>query len=280
MIVDAHFHLWRIGRNDCTWPTAELAAIHRDFGIDDWQRAAASSGAGAGVLVQSQASARDTDWLLGIAGGDHRIAAVVGWADLSARDAQERVATLAAQPKLRGLRPMLQDLPQDDWILRRELEPAVGAMIAHGLCFDALVKPRHLPHLLEFAHRYPRLRIVIDHAGKPDIARGAFEPWRSQMTELAALPNVFCKLSGLLTEAGGRGSADGLRPCVDHLLQTFGPWRLLWGSDWPVLNLAGAYAEWFRTADVLTGLRGAERAALFGGNAAACYGFACAEARA
>jgi len=269
-VIDAHFHLWRIGRNDCSWPTPELAAIHRDFEIDDWWREAAPLDVSAGVLVQSQESDRDTDWLLELAAGEERVAAVVGWADLSSRDAPQRIAALAAQPKLRGLRPMLQDLPQDDWILRDELTPAIDTMAAHGLRFDALVKPRHLPQLLRFAQRHADLQIVIDHAGKPDIANGIPEPWRTDISKLAGLPNVFCKLSGLLTEAGESG-AGGLRPYVDHLLQTFGLRRLLWGSDWPVLNLAGDYARWFRLADALTGLSDAERAAVFGGNAARFY---------
>ncbi|HJU07351.1 MAG TPA: amidohydrolase family protein [Rhodanobacteraceae bacterium] len=278
-MIDAHFHLWRIGRNDCSWPTPQLAAIHRDFEIDDWWRAAAPLGVASGVLVQSQESDRDTDWLLELAAGDDRVAAVVGWVDFSSRDAPQRIATLAAHPKLRGLRPMLQGLAEDGWILRRELAPAIDAMIAHGLRFDALVKPRHLPHLLRFAQQHPDLQIVIDHAAKPDIANGVLEPWRAQMAEIAALPNVFCKLSGLLTEAGERG-ASGLRPYVDHLLQTFGPRRLLWGSDWPVLNLAGDYARWFRLADALTGLNDAERAAVFGGNAARFYRLRTADASA
>jgi L-fuconolactonase len=279
-VIDAHLHCWRIGRNDCTWPPPELPAIHRDFEMDDWWREAPPLGISAGVLVQSQASERDTQWLLEIAETDERIAAVVGWADLSSRAAPQRIAALAAHPKLRGLRPMLQDLPQDDWIPRSKIEPAIEAMVAHDLRFDALVKPRHLPHLLRFARQYPDLQIVIDHAGKPDIAKGVQEPWRMQIAELASLPNVSCKLSGLLTEAGERNGAGGLRPYVDHLLQTFGPQRLLWGSDWPVLNLAGDYARWFRLADALTGLHDAEREAVFGGNAARLYRLRTADASA
>ncbi len=279
-MIDAHLHCWRIGRNDCVWPTPELAAIHRDFEMDDWWREAAPLGISAGVLVQSQASERDTQWLLEIAETDERIAAVVGWADLSSRAAPQRIAALAAHQKLRGLRPMLQDLPQDDWILRSKIEPAIEAMMAHDLRFDALVKSRHLPHLLRFARQYPDLQIVIDHAGKPDITRGVLEPWRMQIAELASLPNVSCKLSGLLTEAGERNGAAGLRPYIDHLLQCFGPRRLLWGSDWPVLNLAGDYARWFHLADALTGLRDAEREAVFGANAARFYRLRTADASA
>lgn len=272
MAIDAHVHFWRIGCNDCAWPPPGLAAIHRDFLPEDWRREADAAGIDAAIAVQSQPGERDTRWVLQLAGVDSRIAGVVGWTDMAAHDAPDRIAALAANPKLRGLRPMLQDLPDDDWILQPSVAPAVEAMIAHHLCFDALVYPRHLPHLLRFAERHPALRIVIDHAAKPDIARGVIDPWRARIAALAELPNVSCKLSGLVTEAGEHWRTDDLRPYADHLLATFGPRRLLWGSDWPVVNLAADYSRWFDAAGELTHLQGDERAALFGGNAIRVYG--------
>lgn len=272
MQVDAHVHFWQIGRNDCAWPPPELAAIHRDFLPGAWRDEAEPLGIEAAIVVQSQPSARDTAWLLELARNHAFVAGVVGWADLAAPDAPARIAALAQEPKLRGLRPMLQDLPEDDWLLRAEIEPAIAAMIAHDLCLDALVRPRHLPHLARFAERHPALRIVIDHAAKPDIARCALDPWRARIAELAALPQVTCKLSGLVTEAGEDWRPDDLRPFVEHLLATFGPRGLLWGSDWPVVSLASGYSQWFGLADALTGLAGGERAALFGDNAARVYG--------
>jgi L-fuconolactonase len=272
MAVDAHVHFWRIGRNDCAWPPPGLAAIHRDFLPEDWQREADAARIDAAIAVQSQPSERDTGWLLELARDDARIAGVVGWVDLAATGAADRIAALASHPKLRGLRPMLQDLPDDDWILRSALTSAIEAMIAHGLCFDALIRPRHLPQLLRFAGRHPALRIAIDHAAKPDIAHGELDPWRARIAALAELPNVSCKLSGLTTEAGDAWRSDDLRPYVEHLLATFGPQRLLWGSDWPVVKLAADYSGWFNLADNLAGLAGDERAALFGGNAIRVYG--------
>lgn len=271
-VIDAHVHFWRIGHNDCTWPPPELAAIHRDFLPDDWQRVAQTCGVDAAIAVQSQPSGRDTGWLLELARDDVRIAGVIGWVDLSARDAPDRVAALASHPKLRGLRPMLQELPDDDWILQSSLKPAIDAMVAQGLCLDALARPRHLPHLSRLAERHPALRIVIDHAAKPDVAHGVIEPWRSQIAALAEHPNVFCKLSGLVTEAGGACQPDDLRPYVEQLFATFGSRRMLWGSDWPVVNLASGYVDWLRVADALAGASGAERSALLGGNAARVYG--------
>jgi L-fuconolactonase len=167
---------------------------------------------------------------------------------------------------------MLQDLEDDNWIADAALAPAVDAMLRHGLSFDALVLPRHLPALHAFAVRHPDLPIVIDHGAKPLIAEGVLEPWRTDIARLAALPQVSCKLSGLVTEAGAGWDVDRLRPYVDHLLDCFGPRRLIWGSDWPVLNLAADYARWLGAcASLLEGLSGADRLAVFGLNALRFY---------
>ncbi|TAN04868.1 MAG: amidohydrolase [Rhodanobacteraceae bacterium] len=261
--------------HDCTWPTPDLVTIHRDFLPGHWRLAARPLGITAAIAVQSQSSQRDTEWLLKLAEANPCIAGVVGWVDLEAGDAPERIAVLATHPKLRGIRPMLQDLPDDDWILRAELAPAIEALLAHNLCLDALVRPRHLPQLLRFAERHPDLPIVIDHAAKPDIANGTMEPWRRCMTALAELPSVFCKLSGMVTEAGDHWHTRDLLPWVDHLLGCFGPHRLLWGSDWPVLNLASDYPSWLELSVALTHLDSEDRTALFGGNAVRFYGLHC-----
>jgi L-fuconolactonase len=265
-VIDAHQHFWRIGHNDCTWPTPDLAVIHRDFGPEDLKALARPLGIESCVLVQSQESRRDTAWLLDVAAGDDFVKAVVGWTDLKAHDAADGIAALAARPKLAGLRPMLQSLP-DDWIADPALDPAIAAMTAHRLSFDALVFPRHLPRLADFAERHPDLAIVIDHGAKPPIASGAWQPWADDVARIARLPNVFCKLSGLLTEADGR--RDALKPHIGHLLTAFGPNRLMWGSDWPVLELAGDYAGWL---SLVRGICG-DDAALFGGTARRFYGF-------
>jgi L-fuconolactonase len=250
-MIDAHQHLWRIGRNDCEWPTPDLAAIYRDYGVEDLEAAARPLGVTGSVLVQSQPSDRDTDWMLEVAATSPFILGVVGWADLKAADAPARVADLAARPKLKGLRPMLQGLPED-WILDPVAEPAVQAMIDHDLTFDALVFPRHLPSLAVFARRHPDLSIIIDHGAKPLIADDVIDPWRDDIAALAALPNVTCKVSGLLTEAGDR-PPEALAPYVEHLLATFGAERLMWGSDWPVVELVETYTVWFDLARDLLG---------------------------
>ena len=269
--IDAHQHFWRLDQNDCEWPTAAEAAIHRDFLPGDLRPLMEASGVDGTVLVQTQPSDRDTDFLLGLADDTPWVKAVVGWVDLKSAHAPARIAQLSAHPKLRGLRPMLQSL-EDDWIADPALEPAVRAMMEHHLSFDALVKPPQLLALEIFARRYPTLPIVIDHGAKPLIATGEEEPWRAQMAALAALPQIFCKLSGLVTEAAPGWTRRDIKPYVDQLLRLFGPHRLMWGSDWPVLNLAGDYEGWLNLAVELTGLQDdVSRDALFGGTARAFY---------
>ena len=269
MVIDAHQHFWRLGANDCRWPTPDLAAIHRDFEPSDLQPEIAAAGVGGTVLVQSQESDRDTDWLLEIAERTPFVLGVVGWADLKAANAPTRIAALAAHPKLRGLRPMLQVLPED-WVLSPALEPAITAMKRNRVCFDAIVYTRHLPALRAFAQRHPDLPIVIDHCAKPPIAAQQFSPWSGEIAALAQLPNVWCKLSGLLTEMAAEQPRAVLRPYVEHVVNAFGE-RLMWGSDWPVLNLAAGYGEWLDLAADLCALPGAARDRLFSGAARAFY---------
>lgn len=268
MLIDSHCHVWRIGKNDHEWPTPDLATIHRDFDLKDLRQATNCNNFSGAVLVQSQPSERDTVWLLGLAAADPLALGVVGWTDLAAPDARARIAALARDPWLKGLRPMLQGL-SDDWILDRALEPAIEAMIAADLSFDALVKPRHLPGILELVRRWPDLRVVIDHAGKPEIAAGRLDPWRDQMAALAEVSGVHCKLSGLLTEAGDTPTADAVSPYAAHLIEVFGPDRLMWGSDWPVLNLAGDYPSWRAMCEACVPPE--RQAALFGETARRFY---------
>lgn len=272
MLVDAHQHFWRLADRNGAWPPPELAAIYRDFFPDDLAPLLARHGVAATVLVQSMPNEDDTHFMLDLARRNPFIKGVVGWTDLKAPDAPARIAALAADPALKGLRPMLQDIADGDWIADPALGPGVQAMLRHGLSFDALVLPRHLPALLAFAERHPELPIVIDHGAKPLIADGVLEPWRSDIARLAALPQVCCKLSGLVTEAGPGWDVERLRPYVAHLLASFGPQRLIWGSDWPVLNLAADYGGWIAACASLLGHLGEpDRQAIFGLNARRFY---------
>ena len=272
--VDAHFHCWRLDRGDYGWLTPALAPIYRDVSIHDWRREAAPLGVRHGIVVQAAPTEAETRFLLEQAREEEAVLGVVGWLDLLAANAPARIAALVrAEPKLRGLRPMLQDIADADWILQPALAPSLAAIAAHGLVFDALVKPLHLPRIEALARLHPALSIVVDHGAKPDIGAREWQPWADAITALAALPNVACKLSGLLTEAGPRPPRGAARRWCDHLLQAFAPRRLLWGSDWPVLELAAPYRDWWDdTQTVLEGLSSYERAAVLGGNARRVYG--------
>lgn len=276
MKVDAHQHFWRLADRTGQWPPPSLQPIYRDFGPQDLAPHLQAAGVDATVLVQSLPSVDDTRWMLAVAAETPWVRGVVGWVDFKARDVVQQIDALARNPLLKGLRPMLQDLPDDDWIADPACDAAAQAMQRHGLVFDALVLPRQLRGLQRFAARHPRLDIVIDHAAKPLIARGDIEPWHSDIAALAALPQVHCKISGLLTEAGERRDAAALLPYVQTLWALFGGRRLLWGSDWPVLRLASDYAGWWdlshQLADLLSPVPQPEELhALFGGNAARLY---------
>lgn len=273
MIIDAHFHSWQLARGDYGWLTPAMGSIYRDVDVADWLAQARPCGVSGGVLVQAAPTEAETHHLLDLAQRHSEVLGVVGWVDLLAADAPQRIAALARNPKLRGLRPMLQDIADTDWVLQPALRPALGAMVHHGLVFDALVQPRHLPGLLTFARAWPRLSIVIDHAAKPAIAQGQWEPWAGGLRRLADETQMVCKLSGLLTEAGPAPASNAAIPWAAHVLACFGAGRVLWGSDWPVLERATSYAQWWEaTGQVLGGLTPAERSAVLGGNARQVYG--------
>ena len=274
MRIDAHQHFWAIADRVGQWPPPDLAAIHRDFSPADLKPLLASADIEATVLVQSLPSLADTRFLLDIADREPFILGVVGWVDMKAPEAAATIADLAGHPKLKGLRPMLQDLPDVDWIDDPALDPAVAAMLAAGLVFDALVKPAHLAALPRFARRHPDLPIVIDHCAKPDIANGDLSAWRRGMDALAAMPQVFCKLSGLVTEAGAPPDMEGVGRVADTILHAFGPDRVIFGSDWPVIELAGRYADWVETVErsVLSRFGRSAVEGVFGANARRVYG--------
>jgi len=274
MSLDAHQHFWELRRGDYGWlrPVAELAPIHRDYLPSDLAPLLAECGVQRSLAVQAAPTEAETRYLLALAASCDFVAGVVGWTDLEAPEAPGRIADLARDRLLVGLRPMVQDLPDDDWLLRPELGPALRAMAEEGLVFDALVLPRHLPRLRVLLATHPELVVVVDHAAKPPLREGVPASWYREIEAVASHPQTCCKLSGLVTEAGPGWSVDRLRPVVEHLLAVFGPGRLLWGSDWPVLNLAADFRTWWEAAsELLRGLSDEEREAVFGGNAERIY---------
>ena len=273
MIIDAHQHFWQIARGDYGWLTRDLEGLYRDYLPADLKPELAACGIEGTVLVQAAPTDAETEFLLDLAENSRVIYGVVGWAALDGDHAEPHIEILAGHPKLKGLRPMIQDIADLDWMLSARAGRGFAAMVNNGLRLDGLVRANQITQLAKLADQYPDLPIVLDHAGKPDIAGGRFQGWAADIQNLARRPNVVCKLSGLLTEAGARIGDHDLAPYVDHLLESFGPSRLMWGSDWPVLRLAGAYQTWHAQAQrLLTALSPDEQALIFGGVATAFYG--------
>ncbi|MEY4748498.1 MAG: hypothetical protein RIQ60_712 [Pseudomonadota bacterium] len=292
--IDAHQHFWRPARGDYGWLRPDvpaLASICRDVLPAELQPLLAIHGVQRTVAVQAAASTAETEFLLALAAEHDFIGGVVGWVDLSDPACVPTLEAWAFDPafkgRFKGVRPMLQDLPDADWIACAPHPEVMRALLRLDLRFDALVQPWHLEPLLSFVDRWPDLRVVVDHAAKPQLARGWdaggaaawAEAWRDGLRELGARPQVSCKLSGLLTEAGasaragGVAGADALRPVWRQLLDVFGPGRLIWGSDWPVLNLAADYAAWVTLSEQFIGeLEPAARQAVWHDNAQAFYG--------
>ena len=270
--IDAHQHFWTLSRGDYGWLTPDLQPIYRDFTPSDLAPLLKAAGIDGTVLVQAAPTVGETEFMLDIADKTPFVKGVVGWVDFEAADAPGQIVQLASHSALVGLRPMIQDIAEDDWMLGQALTAAFEAVQAADLTFDALTLPRHLPNLLRLLEQHPDMRVVIDHGSKPLIQSGITQPWATEMAALASETNAFCKLSGLVTEARPDWHIDDLRPYVDHLLATFGPERLIWGSDWPVATLAATYQDWVETSErLLSGLSGDEKAAIWGGNAARAY---------
>ncbi len=273
-MIDSHQHFWRIARGDYGWMGQHVAPLLRDFLPDDLAPLMARTGITRTIAVQAADSEAETEFLLQLAERTEFIAGVVGWLDMDSDVFPERLDHLGRSPRFVGLRPMLQDLPDDRYILRPRVLRHLGLVADRGLALDVLIFPRHLPHVREALALTPGLRAVIDHMAKPEIAAGTLDPWREGIAAVAALPDVSCKLSGLVTEApAGSWTPDHLRPYVDHVVDCFGPDRLMFGSDWPVCTLAASYAEVNNAARLLTARHfgPAEMDKLFFTNAARFY---------
>jgi L-fuconolactonase len=272
MRIDAHHHLWTLARGDYGWLTPDLAPIYRDFCLSDLAPHLSATHIEGTILVQAAPTEAETMFLLDIAENAEVIRGVVGWTDFDAADGVARIDALAARNLLVGLRPMVQDIDDDDWLSGPALTPLLAAMARNGLVFDALMLPRHLPRLLRVVGRHPDLEFVLDHCGKPRLAAGEIATWQRDIALLAEHPNIVCKLSGLVTEAAPDWQIADLSRAVDHVRAYFGSRRMLWGSDWPVVNLAGGYAKWLAAAEnLLADLAPDQKAGVFGGNAARIY---------
>jgi L-fuconolactonase len=248
--VDAHQHYWTLRRGDYEWLKPREVTLYRDFTPEDLSDQLAECAVTATVLVQAAATEAETRFLFGLAQHHSSIAGIVGWVDFEAKDIADRIGRLVQEGdgKLKGLRPMIQGIGDPLWLERPSLDAAIHAMIEHDLTFDALVTPNQLQVLERRLRRHPTLKAVLDHAGKPDITGGDFERWACDIEQLAGTTSIYCKLSGLLTQANvGAGVAE-LDAVVDKLFQCFGVDRIMWGSDWPVVTSRAPYRDWLNMA--------------------------------
>jgi L-fuconolactonase len=248
--VDAHQHYWRLQRGDYAWLTPREGVLYRDCTPEELSAQLAECRVRATVLVQAAATEAETRFLFSLARHRSTIAGVVGWVDFAASDVADRIRRLVqeGEGKLKGLRPMIQDISDPQWVERSSLDPAFSAILEHDLSFDALVTPRHLPVLERRLRQHPTLRAVLDHAGKPDIAGATFDPWARQIEQLARSTSAYCKLSGLLTQADMGAGVSELDEFVAHVFKCFGADRIMWGSDWPVVTSRVPYRQWLEVA--------------------------------
>lgn len=275
MRIDAHQHLWDPARGDYGWMPKDDPILSRPYTPEELEPQLRAAGIDATVLVQAAPTVAETDYMLDLADRTPWIMGVVGWVDFESPASLPVMQRLAKHPKFKGLRPMIQDLAQDDWMLREDVQWAFRALCDLGLRFDALGFPRHIAPFQTLLRRYPTMPVVLDHFLKPQIHGHpeGFQDWADGMSHLADESFACIKFSALITEDIPDWSVDRLRPYADHIFDRFGAERVMWGSDWPVCRLRGEYADWHAAAVTLTdGLSEIDRTLIFGGTAAGFYG--------
>ena len=266
--VDAHQHFWQYDPVEYGWIDESMSAIARTFLPPDAKREMDAAGVDACVAVQARQTVEETRWLLALADAHPFIVGVVGWVDLQSPSVDEDLAALAAHPKLVGIRHIVQNEP-DGFLSRPAFRRGIARLEPYDLAYDILIHAHHLPDAIRLVGDFPSERFVLDHLAKPEIKKGAIEEWRRDITCLAAFPNVYAKLSGLVTEADWqRWTPDELRPYIDVAFECFGADRVMIGSDWPVCTLAGRYADVMGVmADCVSRGSALERSLVLGGTA-------------
>jgi len=275
VIVDAHQHFWNLETGDYPWLTPDSGVLYRTYEPQDLAPELATAGIDGTVLVQAADSFAETDAMLARADACDFVAGVVGWVPLMAPgETAEAIERYRSHRRFVGVRHLIHDEPDPDWLVRGEVLESLGLLAGAGLTFDVVsVLPRHLEHVVTLAERHPGLRIVIDHLSKPRIRDHEWEPWATGLAAAAALPNVHAKISGLVTEADHeRWTVEDLRPYVEYAVEVFGPERLMFGSDWPVALLAADYQTVWQVMSALLG--GTDTGQVLGGTATRFYGLA------
>jgi len=271
--IDAHHHFWRYTPEEYGWMDDSMVVLRRDFLPGDLAAELAPAGIQGVVSVQARQTQEETRWLLDHAARHDFIRGVVGWAPLAQQGIEEVLSELAGNPKLVALRHVVQAEPDDSFILREDFNAGIRTLRQFGLGYDILIFEKHLPQTIRFVDRHPDQVFVVDHIAKPRIREGILSPWRENIRELAKRPQVYCKLSGLVTEADpANWSRSTLAPYIETVLEAFGPARLMFGSDWPVCLLGVTYAGWMELArEAVPALSPAEKARIFGGTAKEAY---------
>jgi L-fuconolactonase len=272
--IDAHQHYWSMDRDDYGWITPELPMLYRDFLPDDLSVHLAGQNINGTIVVQAAATLAETEYILGLADRSDSIVGVVGWLNLHDPAYKQHLADFLQNPKFVGIRLMIQEMKDANEVLDSDLIEAIRYLASLELPVDLLLTSKQLPAVIRLLELVPDLRGVIDHIAKPQIADGHLEPWKSQLAQIAANPRIYCKLSGMVTEADHqRWRTDDLKPYIQHAIEIFGPKRIMFGSDWPVCLLAASYSQVVEALEQsLPPNWSAElREDLFGGNAAAFY---------
>ena len=272
--IDAHHHLWRYTPADYGWIDDDMAALRRDFLAKDLIEAIASVDIDGTIAVQARQSLEETRWLLDLADDCQAIRGVVGWAPIAGEEFPGCMEEFDGREKLKGLRHVIQGEKDEYYILREDFNSGIRTMLGSGLVYEILIYERHLPQTIDFVDEHPDQPFVLDHIAKPLIAGGVIEPWASQLKELGKREHVCCKISGLVTEANWQAwTPETLKPYLDVCVESFGPARLMAGSDWPVCLVASGYARWWSVLrDSFASFSETERAAIFGGTAIEVYG--------
>lgn len=271
--IDAHHHLWHYSAEEYDWIDDSMAILRRDFLPDDLAAEMHTAGVDGAIAIQARQTLEETRWLLSLAERSDVIRGVVGWAPLMEKNFAASLEKLSVNPKLKGLRHVVQAEPDEKFLLRKDFNEGIETMRRTGLVYDILIYERHLLQTIEFVDLHPDQAFVLDHIAKPRIREGKLEPWAERMRELAKRENVSCKLSGMVTEADwSQWTPASLRPYLDVVVEAFGPRRLMAGSDWPVCLVACGYAQWFGVlGEYFSAFSEEERSAIFGENATRMY---------
>lgn len=276
MKMDAHQHFWKYSAEQYGWISGEMGELKRDFLPQDLKPLLEAQGIEGSITVQARQDLDETRWLLQLAAENTSVKGVVGWVDLCSPDLPAQLDEFAKHPKFVGVRHIVQAEPDDEFMLRPEFRRGIERLAEYGLAYDLLLYPRHLPVGVKLVREFPAQRFVLDHIAKPLIADGIVEPWDAELRELAKCENVWCKVSGMVTEAQWKQwRTTDFRPYLDVVFEAFGPDRLMIGSDWPVCTLSASYAETMGiVADYAAPLDSKMREGLCGGNCARFYGVA------